>query len=48
MKKSILNFKSVQALTRNELKNINGAYLDPCRIQEACCGKPGFPACKEK
>lgn len=48
MKKSILSIRGVQFLSKNEQKLVAGGHHDPCRIQQACCGKPGYPPCMEK
>ncbi|WP_165395945.1 hypothetical protein [Flavobacterium sp. J27] len=49
MKNSILSIQGVQILSKNEQKEVSGGtFNDPCSIQEACCGKPGYPKCKLK
>lgn len=51
MKNSIFRSNGIQVLTKAEQKTIGGGIIfdpNPCRIAEACCGKPGYPACREK
>ncbi|WP_165395943.1 hypothetical protein [Flavobacterium sp. J27] len=48
MKKSILSIQGIRVLNKNEQKIVAGGHHDPCQIQQACCGKPGYPPCMEK